>query len=714
MTPLPTPPDLLAQLEQRFGPDAFGEDAAPALARHLTLRTVPARAVIVAEGDSERAMYFVLEGAARMERGGIDLGPISVGEYFGEVALVAGRPRGASVCAVSEMVLARLDLEGYKRLLGEEPEIAARFLAKVIGTIAGRLQGMTDSVGTLIQDRALPRRTLVDVVVCGARMRIRNGTPLGALLPDEVDGHPMVAGLLDRRAVSLSNPISGESVIEPLTTAHWEGLRIYRRSLGLLVLEAAARIAPHLDVRLGPSLGFAQQLDVAGGPVPHDLASRLQAETEALAEARAPLSEEMWTVDEAREHFERTGAVDGARLLKVWRDGTVRMSTYGSAYVQALQPFLPDAGRLVGHRIVPEDGGFVIVHAPRPGHAEPAPEARMREADAVSKQSRAMARMQRQWMRTLDVESVGDVNEACISGRVTQMIRVAEGFQEKEIGRIADLIDARREEVRVVCVAGPSSSGKTTFLERLCVQLQVAGIRPVGISLDDFYVDREDTPRLESGDYDFEAFEALQVELLQAQIGALLEGEQVRTARYDFVTGRSHPEGGPRLRLEPNDVLLLEGIHGLNPRLLEAIPAEQVLRIFICPLAQLPFDRLSRAHASDIRLLRRIVRDRHGRNYQAAETIRRWPLVRAGERKHIFPYQEEADVIFDSSLVYEPSVLKVFAERYLLEVPRTHESYVTAYRLLQLVDRYVAIYPDHVPQTSLLREFIGDSGFEAR
>lgn len=711
MTPVSAPPNLYQQLEARFGPAAFGDGVSQVLTAHLDFLTVGPGDEIVTEGACDRAMYFVFEGEARMWRGGIDLGRVGPGEYFGEVALVAGSPRGATVGAVSTMLLARLGQEGFTRLLGEEPEVATRFLSKVIGDLAGRLQGMTDSVGTLIRDRSLPRRTLVDVVIGGKVCTVKNGTRLGDLLPNYVDEHPVVAGLMDRRAVSLNTPVSGECALEPLTTAHWEGLRIHRRSLGLLVLEAAARIAPELALRLGPSIGFAQQLEVIAA-VPEGLDDALQAETLALAHARAPLSEELWTVDEAREHFESIGATDSLKLLNVWRDGAVPMVSYGSVYMQALQPMLPTAEFLVGHRIVREDGGLLLVHPPWPGRPGAADAARMTEADAVSKQSRNMTRVQRKWMQTLDIDSVGDFNEACIKGSVSQVIRVGEGFHEKEIGRIADEISARHNTVKVVCIAGPSSSGKTTFIKRLTVQLQVNGIRPVGVSLDDYYVDRELTPQSEDGEFDFEAFEALQADLLQSQIGGLLAGQRVNGARYDFRTGKSAPEGGPEMVLSERDVLLLEGIHGLNPKLLAGVDPAQVFRIFICPLAQLPFDRLARAHASDIRLLRRIVRDRHSRNYEAAETIRRWPLVRAGERVHIFPFQGLADVVFDASLVYEPSVLKVFAERYLLEVPRVHPSYPTAYRLLQLVDRFVAIYPDHVPHNSLLREFIGNSGFE--
>jgi uridine kinase len=365
-----------------------------------------------------------------------------------------------------------------------------------------------------------------------------------------------------------------------------------------------------------------------------------------------------------------------------------------------------------GFRLVPRAGGGLALELgkldPRTNgaaHAAPDP--------APPRAGNDMAREHQRWLAALGVTSVGAFNELCISGQVSQLIRVAEGFHEKRIGQIADQIAAARERIRVITVAGPSSSGKTTFLKRLTVQLQIDGVNPVGISLDDYYVDREKTPRAPSGDWDFEALEALDLALLQEHVSRLLAGEAVTTARFDFVAGKSHPAGGPTIRLRPGDVLLLEGIHGLNPRLLGVLPRAGALhRIFIHPATTLPFDRLTRVSATDLRLLRRIVRDRHQRGYGAAENILRWASVQAGEREHIYPYQGEADAVFDTSLIYEPAVLKVFAERYLLEVPQDHPAYPTAHRLRYLVDRFVSIYPDHVPPTSLVREFIGGSGFE--
>jgi len=317
------------------------------------------------------------------------------------------------------------------------------------------------------------------------------------------------------------------------------------------------------------------------------------------------------------------------------------------------------------------------------------------------------------WLASMGVTSVGAFNDSCIDGQVSQLIRVAEGFHEKRIGQVADEATARRDQLRIVAIAGPSSSGKTTFIKRLNLQLQINGLQPVGLSLDDYYVHRDLTVRGSDGERDFEALEALDLPLLQSHVRKLLDGQEVVTPRYDFRSGRSHPGAGPRLRLRTGDVLVLEGIHGLNPRLLGTAPGPgELFRIFVHPATSLPFDRLSRVSATDLRLLRRIVRDRHGRGIGAAETIIRWPSVQRGEFLRIFPFQGEADVVFDSSLIYEPAVLKVYAERYLLEVAPNHPAYPTAVRLRHLVDLFVSIYPDHVPPTSIIREFVGGSGFE--
>ncbi|MFO0564977.1 MAG: cyclic nucleotide-binding domain-containing protein [Polyangiaceae bacterium] len=683
--------------------------------------------VIVHEGERDRAMYFVLSGSARISRHGLELGEVVRGDHFGELALLADRPRAASITAATRLELAVLPQPRYDDLAATHPELALRVVQALVGGVATRLLEMTDSVGLLLHERSLPRRTALEVKLGATSRRAPTGSPLESLLPEEVDGKLVVAALVDRKALSLVTPLSSDCSVEPLTVDHWEGQRIYRQSQALLLMEAARRVDPKLDVRMGHSVGFAQRVLVSGERTQDlgSLAAELEAKMRLLVADDAPIREEWWTVDEAKAHFAQVGWSDVASLLDIWREPAVPLVSCGEAYALRLGPMLPTTGRLSPEfRVLPDDGALLMVYSATPGsrdagpgsslhpEAPDVPRSLVERARDVSHQASTMTKDQDRWLDTLGITSIGAFNRACIRGDVSQLIRVSEGFQEKRIGRIADDIHARGRDVRVVCIAGPSSSGKTTFIKRLKVQLQVNGINPVGVSLDDYYVDRDDTPRDAKGDFDYEAFHALRVDLLQQHLSALLEGKTLRTARYDFATGSSQPEGGPAITLGDRDILMLEGIHGLNPGLLSTLPEGSVYRVFACPLAQLPFDRLTRVHASDVRLLRRIVRDRHTRGATAAMNILRWPSVRSGERKHIFPYQHHADAVFDSSLIYELSVLKVFAERYLLEVPQSDPAYTTAFRLLGLLDRFVTIYPDHVPPTSMLREFIGGSGFE--
>jgi uridine kinase len=324
----------------------------------------------------------------------------------------------------------------------------------------------------------------------------------------------------------------------------------------------------------------------------------------------------------------------------------------------------------------------------------------------------AIYRETRRWNEVLGVANVGALNRMCLSGEISEVIRIAEGFQEKRVAQIADAIAAERQRVRLVLVAGPSASGKTTFIKRLGIQLRVNGIQPVGLSLDNYFVNREKTPLDSDGKPDYEAIEALDLELLNVQLDAVLRGEDVAVPRYNFLTGmRDGPYRSTTLRLEPNQVLLVEGIHALNPQLTAAIPEATKFRLFISALTQLTLDDHNRIFTSDSRLLRRLVRDRLYRGHPATRTLEMWNSVRRGEARGIFPFQEQADLMFNSALVYEPAVLRVYAERFLLEVPREHPAYTEAYRLLKFLSWFVPIFQDDVPQTSLLREFIGGSAF---
>ena len=314
------------------------------------------------------------------------------------------------------------------------------------------------------------------------------------------------------------------------------------------------------------------------------------------------------------------------------------------------------------------------------------------------------------WQSILGMRTVGDLNRAITEGHTNQLIQISEALQEKKISQIADQI-ARQKGIKLVLIAGPSSSGKTTTCKRLSVQLAVNGIKPVGISLDDYFLNREETPRDESGDYDFEDLHALNIPLLNEQLNALFRGDEVELPRYNFQKGKSE-WSGKRLKLKGNEVLVVEGIHALNPELTADIPNEQVFRVYASALTTILLDNHNYIPTTDNRLLRRIIRDNKYRGVSAQETIRRWPSVRKGENRWIFPFQENADAMFNSAMLFELAVIKRQADPLLEQVPENCPEYAEAYRLRKFLKYIKPISEDQIPPTSLLREFLGGSSFE--
>jgi uridine kinase len=530
----------------------------------------------------------------------------------------------------------------------------------------------------------------------------------GDLLPREIDGAPVVGATVDHRALRLDALVPEGAVIEPLTTRTWEGREIFRRSAGLALLEAAHRIG--VALRLGPSITSGRLVALACGATRDGLASELHAALARVVADDVPFREEIWPVEHATRLFASRGWDDAAALLEYRLEPTVPLVSCGELHAISPGPTLPRTGALGGLEIVPHSQGFLLDFGPsiRRELARRPVSTRVLEARAP-RFGGEMTRSEAEWLGKLGVTSVGAFDRLCVTGGVQELVQVSEGFHEKRIAAIADRVGAL-SDVAIIAVAGPSASGKTTFIKSLKVQLEVVGLHPVELSLDDYYLSRDRLVPDAAGEHDLEALEALDLELLDEHTTRLLAGQAVKTARYDFRTRTSAREGGPELRLGPGRVLLVEGIHALNPRLFGG-HAERVFRVFIHPATTLPFDRLTSFEPADVRLLRRIVRDRHQRGYLAAENLARWSSVRRGERLHIYPFQANADSVFDSALVYEIGVLRVYAERYLLEVPRTAPELAAARRLRRLIEPFVPIDADHVPPTSILREFIGRSGF---
>ena len=546
--------------------------------------------------------------------------------------------------------------------------------------------------------------TTIPVFVDGELRTIRPGTPVTDLLGGGRDPD-IVGALLNHDVVSLDTPLTVPVTVTPVRRRQREGREIVRRTATHMLESVLARHFPSLHFRIGQSLhqGYYYELLDWTGPEPN--LEEVAAETDRLlvemVEADLPLEHREVTVEEACLMLADPGG-SMTRLLDAWSFPQVPIVELSGFVAIQHGPFAPSTGYARGIRVVPFPRGMILQfsrEAPRPDPA------RSRRLVAAYRESR-------EWNRMIGVATVGDLNEAILEDRIEEVIRVQEGLHEKKIVQIADAIAERRGHVRLVCVAGPSSSGKTTFVRRLSVQLQVTGIQPVIIGLDDYYRNRSETPRDADGKPDFEAVEALDVPLLSQHLEALVEGREVRIPRFDFETGSRVPEARWKpLKLESNQILLIEGIHGLNPALTALVPAEAKFRIFVSALTQLVIDEHNRIPTSDGRLLRRIVRDRRYRGTPAAGSIEMWPRVRRGEQRHIYPFQEQCDVMFNSALVYEAAVLKTFAWRYLLEVPRQDPARIQAYPLLRFLDLFVPIFPDHVPSNSVLREFIGGSGF---
>lgn len=543
----------------------------------------------------------------------------------------------------------------------------------------------------------------------GERRQVASGTTVAEFLTSALDRVPddILAALVNRRLVMLDFPLRGYHVdLDAVRLPSRDGEAVYRRSASLVLLAAVRELYPEARLTVGQSLGKGYFFSwEAPFPLTLQVVGSIARRVEEICQEDRPLVRRVVTLEEAEAVFRAAGHDATLALLSAFRSSTVPLVSCGGFHDIGHGAVAPSAGRLRGVAVLPYEDGLLL-RFPRNGEA--ASDRPLRPQPKLF----AIYRETRRWNEVLGVANVGALNRMCLSGEISEVIRISEGFQEKRIAQIADAVAAERKRVRMVLVAGPSASGKTTFIKRLGIQLRVNGIQPVGLSLDNYFVNREQTPLDGDGKPDYEAIEALDLALLNQQLDALLRGDEVAVPRYNFLTGmRDEPARWTRLQLQPNQVLLVEGIHALNPRLTEAISEATKFRLFISALTQLILDDQNRIFTSDSRLIRRLVRDRLYRGHSATRTLEMWSSVRRGEARGIFPFQEQADIMFNSALVYEQAVLKVYAERFLLEVPREHHTYTEAYRLLKFLTWFVPIFQDDVPHTSLLREFIGGSAF---
>ena len=482
------------------------------------------------------------------------------------------------------------------------------------------------------------------------------------------------------------------------------GSRAYTRSLFFVLCKAVHDLYPGSEVVIDTpvSNGYFCNLQL-GHPVMQQDADRIRIRMQEIIDARFPILRHETTTEDAINMFRSLG--DGAKVKLLESSGSLYTTYYtiddykdyyyGSMLTNTSQIYLFGIEKYY-------DGVLLRI----PSLQDPGKLGEMVPQDKMFE----VFKEHQRWQSILGITTVGDFNEAVKQGHTTDLINVSEALQEKRISQIADQI-AERRGTRVVLIAGPSSSGKTTFCKRLSVQLLASGIKPVQISLDDYFVNRELTPKDEKGELDYESIYALDIPLINEQFQALFRGEEVELPKYNFQTGKSE-KGGRRLQLADNNVLVVEGIHALNPQLTDRIPAAQKFKIYASALTTILLDDHNYIPTTDNRLLRRIIRDNKYRGCTAQETIHRWPSVRAGENKWIFPYQENADVMFNTAMLFELAVIKAQAEPLLEMVPENCEEYAEAYRLRKFLKYFSQIPNRSLPPTSLLREFLGGSSFK--
>lgn len=562
---------------------------------------------------------------------------------------------------------------------------------------------------TLSTARATIRATFANDVVLEGPV----GTTIGDfLLAAEQLGiaeyhSPLIAGICDGKLRELSYQLARDVTLRPILLSHSDGGRIYRRSLVMLMATAARELWSNIRVNVRyavPDGGFYCTVEGRAALSVAEVEA-LFAQMDRIVQNDDPITKRLVTLTEARALFESRQEADKVRLLeqRTRQDLTLYTLRGNDDYYYGYM--VPSTGVLRYFQLIWVDDGFILQYPRKenPTHLD--------EITTYHKLGQVF-RQSDQWLRRMQVEDIGQLNRIIRDdNRLHELVLVAEALHEQNVALIAaQIIERHAAGMRLVLIAGPSSSGKTTFAKRLAIQILAHGLRPFTLELDNYFVNRELTPRDENGDYDFESLQAIDLKLFNEHLLQLMAGEEVRLPRFDFIQGKSVP--GREARLNNDQIMIVEGIHGLNPGLVASLPADTIYRVYVSALTQLNIDSHNRVPTTDVRLLRRMVRDATHRGHNAGATLTRWPSVRRGEKKNIFPYQENADVMFNSALVYELAALRPLAEPLLLQVEPGTPAHIEANRLLSflrwvqpLTSRHQAMIPD----TSLLREFIGAS-----
>lgn len=484
------------------------------------------------------------------------------------------------------------------------------------------------------------------------------------------------------------------------------GYQTLVRTALMMLVKAVRDVTGHemnARVKVEFSVGYGYYCSVkANGELPKDLNEKVQKRMDEMQESAIPVFKSVYQLDEAMEIFKRQGMEDKIKLFHYRRNSEINMYNLDGYFDYFYGYMLPNTSYVKIFRVEKYRDGLLLVLPPR-----------MKSNEIVEFASREKLVdtmvLSSKWGQAMGIDNVGDLNEIICAGNTHELILVQEAFQERRIGEIAKKIHDRKD-IKFVMIAGPSSSGKTSFANRMSIQLQTYGLVPHLISLDNYFKNREDTPRDENGNYNFECLEAIDVEQFNKDMTELLSGKKVELPIFNFVTGKREAQGIP-MQLKEEDVLVIEGIHGLNEKMSYALPAESKFRIYISALTSINIDNHNRIPTTDGRLLRRIVRDARTRGTNAAKTISMWPSVRAGEEQYIFPFQESADEMFNSVQIYELAIIKQYAEPLLFSIPKEAPEYLEAKRLLKFLEYFVGMNADDLPRNSICREFVGGSCF---
>jgi uridine kinase len=530
------------------------------------------------------------------------------------------------------------------------------------------------------------------------------GTSIGDILSTGMGpGEPVIA-LVDGEVEELNKRIHYDVKISPITVKNPLGVRTYMRSITFLLIKAVEDVFPGARVMIEHSLNKGLYGEIHySRKINSDDIKTIKRKMEELVEENEKFEKIKVKKEEALRIFRDYKMDDKLRLLKYIDLPYINLYKCGYLYDYFYGSMVPSTGYLKVFDIMFYDPGFILRY---PNEGNPFEIPKFKDLPKLAK----VFKETEDWAKIMDVADVGSLNNKVNTGEIEDIILIAEGLHEKKIASIADKIYEERDKIKIILIAGPSSSGKTTFSKRLSIQLRVLGLKPYAISLDNYFINKDNLPKDEDGNPDLESIRALDIELFNEQLSSLLKGEEVEIPEFNFITACREPHG-KRFKMDSEAILVIEGIHGLNEELTSSVLRENKYKIYISALTQLNIDNHNRIPTTDVRILRRIVRDNMSRGRSAETTILTWPLVREGEEENIFPFQEEADIMFNSTLVYEMCILKKYAEHLLMEIKLDSEAYIESKRLRTFLGYFIAADESMIPMNSIIREFIGGSCF---